>query len=170
MAEVAPPANATGVIPVRRVASLLYANVNGETINKGEITDRIWHSFYSKQDIKASLTVKNLGNTDFAVANRLQINGIFGNQIDEIVEPSKIILPETSRTFEFNWHSNSSIGIFHLTLTSQFLDQTITESKLIFIIPVWLIILTPIIILAVIVTVISYIKNKRHNRRRDHAH
>ena len=164
MAEVVPPADETGVITVRRIASLLYANINGDTIDKGEVTDRIWSSFYSNKDIETSLIVKNLGNTDFAVENRLQIAGIFGDQIDEVIEPTKIILPDTSRTFELNWQSNSSIGIYRLTQQSKFLDQTITETKLIFVMPAWFIVLILIVIIIIIAMIVVCIK-KRKNRK-----
>ena len=165
MAEIAPPADATGIVSIRRVASLLYTNINGETIDKGEVTDRIWQSFHSDRDIKTSLTVENLGNTDFTVENRLLVTGLFGNKIDEVVELSKTILPETSRSFELNWQSKSPVGIYRLTQQSKFLDQTITKTKLIFIMPVWFMVLALVVLVIVIIVIIHIIKRNKHRRR-----
>jgi hypothetical protein len=165
MAEIIPPADETGVIAVRRIASLLYANINGETINKGEITNRVWQSYYSSQDVKTSLTITNLGNTDFAVENRLTITSLFGKTIDEVVEPPKLILPETSRTFELNWRSGRRVGIYRLTQQSQFLDQTISETKLIFVIPIWFTVLVIAAIIAAVFIIIVCIKKKRRKEK-----
>ena len=165
MAEVAPPTDATGIVSIRRVASLLYTNINGETIDKGEVTNRIWQSFHSNGDIKTSLTVKNLGNTDFAVENHLIVDNLFGRRVDEIIEPAKVILPDTSRIFELNWESKSPIGIYRLTQQTKFLDQTITETKLIFILPVWFIILALAVLIILIVIIINIIKKKKRRGR-----
>jgi len=165
MAEIVPSSDASGVVPIRRVASLLYANINGETINNGEVVDRVWQQLYFNQDIKTSLTVKNRGNTDFAVSNRLLITNLFGGQVDEVIESPQIIFPDTSRDFELNWQSGSSIGIYRLTQQSYFLEQTVEETKLVFIMPAWFIVSILVIIVILIMAIIIGVK-KRGNRRR----
>ena len=165
MAEIAPPPDAAGIVPVRRIASLLFTNINGHTIDKGEITGRGWQGFYSGRDIETSLTVDNLGNTDFAVQNRMIITGLFGGHVDEVVMPPKTILPGTSRTFELNWTSRSSVGIYRLTQQTKFLDQEITESRIIFIMPIWFIGLVIIVVTVVIVATVALIRKRRRQRK-----
>ena len=164
MAQIVPPDDAAGVIPVRRVASLLYARVNGDTIDKGEVTERSWRGFYSGRDIDTSLTIKNTGNTDFAVENRLVVMGLFGNLVDEVTEPPMMIFPETSRTFELK-SKNGTIGIYRLTQESRFLDQTFTETRIIFVTPIWLVLLAYGVTIAVIVLLIFYINKRRKGVR-----
>lgn len=170
MAEIVPPPDATGVVAVRRVASLLYTNIDGETINKGEITGRTLQSFYSNQDIETSLTVKNLGNTDFAVETRLKITGLFGGEVDEIVEPTKILLPDTSRKFDLNWHSESPIGIYRLTQQVKFLDSTVEETRIIIVMPMWFILLVVIAIMVLIIVIIIRARNRREKKKRRNRH
>jgi hypothetical protein len=183
MAETVPPADATGVIAVRRIASLLYANIAGDTKTGGEITGRTWRDSCptdltptpndakqntpcsSNRDILTTLTIKNTGNTDFSAENRLIVHNIFGKQIDEVVEASKMIFPETSRTFGLNWRSTRAVGVFRLTQQSTFLNQTIEESKWIFILPVWFIITIVAVLAAVVIAVVFFIKRRQSRRR-----
>ncbi|MCL2094591.1 hypothetical protein FWH13_00505 [Candidatus Saccharibacteria bacterium] len=161
MAETIPPADASGVVAIRRVASLLYANLAGDTIETGSVTDRVWRSFYPSRDVTTSLTIQNTGNTDFSVENHLFVDSLFGRRIAEVTEPARVIFPDTSRTFELNWQSARSVGAYRITQQSAFLHQSITETKLIVIMPVWFIISAIMAVFTIVILIILSVKRRR---------
>ncbi|MCL2038584.1 DUF916 domain-containing protein [Candidatus Saccharibacteria bacterium] len=167
MAEVIPPADASGVVAVRRVASLLYANINGNTIERGTVIERTWQGRYQSRNVNTSLIIENSGNTDFDAESRLLITNFFGKTVGEITEPAKLIFPGTSRRFELNWQSKGPFGIYKLTQQSRFLGQTVEESKWVFVAPTALFIFTVLILaLAIFAAAIAGLARKRRRKVR----
>jgi hypothetical protein len=163
MAETVPDENATGVVAVRRIASLLYAHVTGTTINKGNVISREWSGIYTTSEIKTRLTVENSGNTDFTVISRLIITDLFGHKIDEISTPVRTLLPDTTLAFDLNWTSPSLIGIYHLAQETDLLDDTIRAEHTIIIMPIWFAVLALLLVIGIIFTLVIFIK-KRHKK------
>ncbi|MDR0887289.1 MAG: hypothetical protein LBM97_01210 [Candidatus Nomurabacteria bacterium] len=167
MAETVPPADASGVVAIRRIASLVYANINGNTIDKGEITKRIWQNIITNDEgveqTATSVTVKNDGNTDFAAQSRLQIIGLFGNSVDEVIDTPKTIFPDTERTVDLVWNK-SPVGIYRLILETSYLGETHTATKIVVLIPIWLWFIILIAAIAIIFVIVK-IRGHRHARR-----
>ena len=167
MAEIVPSSDTGAMKFVRRTASLLLTNIdNGKTVSKGEISKRSWWGLYVDGDVRTSLTIENLGNTDFLVESSLAITGLFGGEVDEVKEEPKIVFPETSRTIDLNWQGGVPFGIFRLTQKTKFLGETIEETKIVITISGWLLILIIVITTALIVWLAIKIKRKRDAKER----
>ncbi|MCL2001941.1 DUF916 domain-containing protein [Candidatus Saccharibacteria bacterium] len=165
MAEVVPPPDAGGVVTVRRVASLLHAHVNGNTLEQGAITERVWRRRYASRQVNTSLTIANTGNTDFVAENSLIVQTLFGRTVSETRDPAKLVFPDTSRTFELNWQSKGPVGIYKLTQQSTFLGNTISATRWIVLIPVWLVaagILTLVVTSVFLVFGITKLRRRRY--------
>jgi hypothetical protein len=179
MAEVAPPADAGGIVAVRRVASLLLANVNGQTNDSGRVTSQRLSAFAPRRKVSAGATVQNSGNTDFGVENVLTIRNLFGGKVDEVRARSEIVFPDTSRDLSVNWPSidadedeadtdsvpRAPIGIYRVTLQTNFLDQTVETTKLVVVMPPWLIAATCLVLVVVGVVIVARGKDKHPKRK-----
>lgn len=159
-----------------QLAAILYGHVNGgELRTSGELTEHDFPGFVMDGKFSVSQTVKNDGNVDFKVTQKLTIKDFFSNQ--DIITPDSVsddgrplgynvatVLPGTSRTGILTWENAPQFGLYHVTQEISFLDQTQVFSRLVFFCPVWLIIIVGAVILVLILWLILSIikKHKRH--------
>lgn len=159
-----------------QLAAILYGHVNGgEARAEGELTEHDFPAFIMDGKFSASQTVKNTGNVDFKVTQKLTIKDFFSNQ--EVVNPDSLssdgrpigynvatVLPGTSRTGILTWDDAPSFGFYHVTQEINFLDQTQVFTRVVFFCPTWLIIIVGAAVLVVIAwIVLRLIKKRKHS-------
>lgn len=155
-----------------QLAALIYGHINGGQMRaEGELIGHTLPNFLFNSDFNISQTVKNSGNVDFKVTQKLTIVNFFSNR--EVIGPDSIgddgqylgynvstVLPGTSRTGILSWKDTPMLGLFRVTQEISFLDQEYTYSKLVLICPIWLIIIILAVLIALIVMLIIKIKKK----------
>lgn len=155
-----------------RIAAVLYGHVNGgEVRTEGELVDHSLPSFMFNENFAVSQTVRNSGNTDFKVAQKLTVTNFFTNE--DIIHPDSIsedgqtlgysiytVLPGTSRTGILNWHDAPKLGLFRVTQEISFLDKEYVFTQLVLICPTWLLVVVIAFIIVLIFSLIIKIKNK----------
>lgn len=167
--------NAGGAMKVTsQLAAIIYGHIEGGQMKaEGELIGHSLPNFLFNSNFNVSQTVKNSGNVDFKVVQKLTITNFFTNQ--EVIGPDSVgddgqylgysvatVLPGTSRTGILTWREAPKLGLFRVTQEVSFLDQEYTFSKLVLICPIWLIVVILAIIIALIVLLIFKIKRGRH--------
>ena len=132
--------NSGGIRTVSRLGLRVFGRTNGETKESAEILNHNMDSFYMSGKIKTSGTVKNSGNADFNAVFKFKVEKIFGGVV---YEDSKgyDVLPDTTRNIELTWGETPAFGIYRITSTLNALDQSRSTTKIVLIIPVFMIVI-----------------------------
>lgn len=159
-----------------RLAAILYGHVNGVGLRpEGDLVDRSLPGFITDGDFSISQSVRNTGNVDFRVVQTMTVTDFFSNR--EIVNQESVdadqqlfaygsstVLPDTTRTGILTWKTAPKLGLFTVTQRIVFLDQDLTFTRLVFICPIWLIIIFAALILAIVIIIISKFLGKRKQK------
>lgn len=152
---------------VFEMASIVYAEVNGETKHEGEILENNVPGFVANAPITLSAKLSNMGNvhenativikaTDFFTGNVI----VDGNAEEEYY--SEIVLPETTRLVVRDINEGLPLlGIVRVEQTINYNGQTSTESKNVIICPVWFLLLVIATLGAIVATVVHIVRKHR---------
>lgn len=141
---------------IKQVGLIVYSNVAGTTRKEGSVVENKVPSFMFAPPISATSIVENKGNVHAEATYILQIYPFFGGEeiyTNEESPETRTILPETRRLNTLTWEGAPKLGIFKVKQTVKFLDQTSVTEKVLFICPIWFL----LIVLAVIFLVIFWI-------------
>ena len=167
MANIQPPDTNSGPVQaVARIAIPLYSTINGDLIYKGKFISQAIPSFSFRPIIKTTSTLENHGNADFQASYHLLVEPFLGGEPAFKISQDKIILPETTRIFEQNWEGAPALGIFKVTQSIAYIDESGTEitdtfRRVVVICPLWLILIV-LIIIALLVS--SFIIRKKRRK------
>ena len=148
-AETQPSSNETSgnsVVRKKRVGAIMYATVNGEYKNAGEVVGSSISFWQVQPPLHTTVAVKNTGNTDFANETRLTVKDIFGNTKYDAVK-SYQVLPDTTRTINLDWDKASWFGFYKVETQQKFLDQAVKNEGYVLLMPRYM----PIALLAVLI-------------------
>lgn len=149
-------------------ASIIYAEVAGETKQEGEILENSIPGFLLQGPIEATSMVKNNGNVHTDAEYTFQVWPLFSDEeicTNEEKPETSLILPETERL-----HAQScdvgSFGIFKAKQTVKIFGEASTVERTIIVCPLWLL----FIILFVIITIIIWVFTRvRKSKKRKNA-
>lgn len=146
-----------------QMGSIIFANVAGETVEKGAITANNMPTVIANGKLEATSMVKNEGNIYTDASYILQVWPMFSDEEictnEEKVETS-MILPNTER-YHVQTCILPSVGIYKAKQTvSIFGEESILE-KTIIACPVWLMIVILAIIVAIIVAIVIIVKKHK---------
>lgn len=162
-----------------RAAAVLYGHVTGgELRESAELTAHDLPSLVLGGTLSAVSTIKNDGNVDFYARQTLSIRNFFTN--NEILQSTEdgsespftetlIVLPGTTHTSVLNWNLADTgtfpIGLYRVTQTVVFLDQTHTFTHLLLVCPIWLAILIIFLVALGLIWLILGLVKRRKNKR-----
>ncbi len=151
---------------VLEIASIVFANVEGETIHEGEIVDNAIPGLVFSTPITVGATLENKGNVHEAAEVFLTVKNSFTGETiypkgDELNGIREIIMPETTRYLTREVSEVPALGVFEVTQEVSYLGEKSTETKTVFVCPLWFVILTIFTIGAIIGTALAKIKKKR---------
>ena len=162
-------ANGISVQNVFEIASIIYADVAGETIHDGEILGNNIPSFVLTNPVKITAELTNNGNVHETAVFTVTVSDAFTGRVILPTEENtgrytEVIMPETTRYTEREISDLPALGIVKVTQTIDYNGQTSTTERQIIICPVWFMILV-FLTLAAIVTALVIIVKKRHRKR-----
>ncbi len=150
------------------IASIIYADVAGETIRTGAILENNIPSFVTSGSITANSTVENTGNVHADAEYILQVFPLFSDEEVYTNEenPQKfIVLPDTTRYAEQNWEGTPAVGIFKVRQTVKIVDETTTVEKIVVKCPLWLLFVIILAVIALVVWLVLKSKNRKKSNR-----
>lgn len=157
-----------GINQAFQFASIIYAEVAGETREEGEIMTNSMPSFLLNGPLTAESMVKNNGNVHTDAEYTFQVWPLFsGEEIctNEEKPETSLILPETER-----YHVQScdlpSVGIFKAKQTVKIFGETSIVERTVIICPLWLLFLILFVIIAIVIWIVMKIRgNKKRSAR-----
>ena len=148
-----------------RAGMIVRAKVAGVTRETGEITKTIIPGFLLAPPISATATFKNTGNVDADARMSIKIEKYFSGEViydgtnDQL---EKTILPDTTRDLNISWANVPRLGIFKVTLNTEFMGDAEVKTRIVIICPIWFM---AIIILIILVIVFRILAKRREDRR-----
>lgn len=155
----------SGIKTVSRVGLIVYGRADGDTVDKAEIKDIDVPTFMTSGKISATSKVENSGNTDFEAVYGLNIKSMFGRQLYE-KNSSYNILPDTERKVKMEWEETPFMGIFQVHYVVRALDQMEEFTKIVVIMPIFVIVLAIILLTLIIIWIIILIRKRRERKSR----
>ncbi len=159
-------ASSTGVRAISRVGLILYGSTSGNTVEKVEISNLKTQSFLTKGKITSEVDIKNTGNTDFNALVKMEVEKLIGGKVAEFDNPYPVIPDAPTRHAVISWEDTPSFGIFKVKTTVQALDQTVEETKIVLILPIWIIVIMLVLLTIIIAWLIILVRKRRAQKSR----
>lgn len=159
--------NGVAVRDIFEMASLIYADVAGETVRKGEILSNEIPGFVTNPPIVLSAQISNEGNSHENATVIIKATNFFTG--DVIVEGntedayySEIIMPETTRyvTREIN-EGLPLFGAVKVEQTIYYRGSSSTEEKTVIICPIWFLLLVIASVAVIIATIVMIVRKHK---------
>ena len=158
-------ASSSGIKTVSRVGMIVYGSTDGNTVDAAEIAEANVPTFMTSGDINAVSKVKNSGNTDFEATYQFTVNSLFGKELYSRATTYQV-LPDTVRKVNMDWESSPMMGFFQVKYSVKALDKTQEVSRIVIILPVFVIVLGIILLTLIIVWIIILIRKRRERESR----
>lgn len=155
----------SGIVAEKQVGLLVYSkNVDGNTRETGSIVDAKVPSFMFTSPIRATSVVENTGNVHADATYIMQVYPLFGGEevyTNEENPEVRTILPETRRLNTLTWDGAPQLGIFRVKQTVKFLDDVKEIEKLVFICPIWFLLIILVIIFLAVFWIVSRTRGRK---------
>lgn len=154
---------------VFEMASIIYAEVTGNTIEDGAVLENSIPGFVTNMPIRVSTLLTNTGNAHEIARIGLEVRNLFSStliypQPDESGIVDEVIMPETSRYVTRDITNVSPLGIYEVTQTVDYLGEVNQLRQIVVACPIWFMVLAIVTITAVITSIIFRIKSSRRKR------
>lgn len=154
---------------IYEVASIIYANVIGEVVHDGKVTNQSIPSFITTPEFTSTATIENHGTThEDAIVSFTITNAFNGGTIYPYDKSdtgiNEVIMPDTTRELSYTFKDMPAVGPINVTQTIEYNDQTYTHTQTIFICPIWFMIVVAILIASLLSLIIFHFK-KSHRRK-----
>ncbi len=156
------------IASIPRVASIIYAEVAGETKNTGEITENNIPSFLLNNTLEATSVVKNTGNVHTNASYIFQVWPLFSDEeicTNEENPAESLIMPETER-YHTETCSLPLVGIFRAKQTVTIFGETSIVEKMVIVCPIWLLFIILAVIAAIIIWIVMRIRSRKKHQRK----
>lgn len=164
MADQAENDDTSGVKAVRRLGYVVSGNVDGEITRTAKILENKIPSFIFTPPIAATSLVENTGNIYTNASYTLQVFPLFSDEevyTNEDKPEQNVIFPETTRYSTISWEGAPHLGIFRVKQTIKIFDEVSEVEKLVFLCPLWFIVIILLLIFLIIFWIVSRIRNRR---------
>lgn len=123
-----------------QAASILYASLEGDIHQEGEIIKNNINGFFFDSPIIGQASVKNSGNVHFDVSSYIQVFPLFSSEevfSSEESPKNNIALPETTLSTFNSWDDTPQLGVFRVVQTVSYLGNISKSEKTVFVCPPW---------------------------------
>lgn len=156
---------------VFEMASLLYAEVAGETKHETEILENQIPGFVASAPITLTAMLKNSGNVHESATVVIEAKNFFTGEVivdttNDNNKYTELVMPETTRVIERDISDNlPALGVVHVEQTIYYNGEESVEIRDVIICPIWfmiMLVMTVTVIICVIVLIIrKHVKKKR---------
>ncbi len=146
-AETQPNQQVSGTVIAqkKRVGAILYATIDGNVTKTGKFVAQDVPLFQFNAPLKIRQKLSNGGNTDFIVRSSVSVSDVFGAVKFKTVK-DVTILPSTTRSINNDWVNPAWIGLYKVEQNAKYLDTSKSTTSYVLLVPVWLYVLTALLI------------------------
>lgn len=154
---------------VCEIASVIYAEVAGETVHEGKVLENNVPGFVNAVPVQVSAVMDNNGNVfeESIVALKVR-NAITGEEIlpkgDNKGQYNELIMPETTRRVERDVEDLPILGMVYIEQTIYYNGQVSTVGRNVIICPIWFIILVLGVILGIAGLIVRLVIKRRKKK------
>ena len=161
--------NGVAVKNVFEMASLVYANVAGETEHDGQILENSVPGFVVSQPVTVTTKFSNNGNVHEIATIKLEVKDMFSDAVILPTEEnegtySELIMPETERLVTRDITNLPALGMVKVTQTVYYNGESSTTEQNVIICPIWFMAIVAATILAIVALVVRIIL--RHSKKK----
>lgn len=154
---------------VFEMASIIYADIAGETVHDGKVLENNVPGFVLTTPVKISALLNNNGNVHETATFTIQVSDVFTGRVILPTDEnsgvySEYIMPETTRFTEREVSDLPALGIVKINQTINYNGQVSTVEKNVFICPIWFLILMILTVAAIITAIVMLIRKHRRNK------
>lgn len=155
---------------VLEMASIIYAQVDGQTVHQGQILENNIPSFVTATPAKLSAMIQNTGNVHDYATYTITISDVFTGQVilpttENEGRYTEVIMPETTYFSQREISNLPAIGIVKVSQTIRFNGEVSVKEGNIIICPVWFMALILLTLASLITTVTLIIKKHRKHKK-----
>ena len=150
-------------------ASIIYAEVSGETRKEGVISDNSMPSFLLNGPLTAESMVKNNGNVHTDAEYTFQVWPLFSDEelcTNEEKPETSLVLPDTEK-----YHAQScdlpSFGIFKAKQTVSLFGETSIVERTVIVCPLWLLFVILFAIVALVIWIFMRVRKRKGSQKDD---
>lgn len=150
------------------ITHAIFAEVAGETVQKGEIVEAKVPSFLFSGLISGIASIKNTGNVHGDASYVLQVFPLFSKEeifTNEEDSKTNTIIPGGTRTTTVAWPETPKVGIFHVVFTVNFEGFEKVVDKYVVICPIWLLIIILAILFLILFKILFTGKGEKKEKR-----
>lgn len=152
------------------MASIIYADVAGETTHSGEVLDTSMPGFSFVTPISIATTITNTGNVHETASVKLSVvNNVTGERIfpksDQPDTFSEVIMPSSTRLLVRQLEGLPALGAVQVTQTVTYNGADTTFSGVLILCPVWFLVLIAFTIFSIIFALIFRARSRRKFRQ-----
>ncbi len=155
---------------VKEIASVIYANVEGETIHGGRVLENNIPGFAATVPVKVEAIIENTGNTHevaevtIAASNLLTGETVLPTEFDD-GKYSEIVMPETTKFITREINGLPMLGIVKISQSIYYNYAISTEEKVVVICPIWFMALMAVTLVAIVAKIAGTIRKHKKNKR-----
>lgn len=159
---------------ITQIASIIYAEVAGDTRSDAEILENDLPGLLMTNELTATSMVKNNGNVHTNAKFTLQVWPLFGDEeicTNEENPTESLVMPETSRYHIEECHDAAGnlktlgVGIYRVKHTVKIFNEESIVEKTIIVCPLWLLFLILFVIIALIMWVVVRVKGGKKTKK-----
>lgn len=147
---------------ITQVASIIYAEVAGETKDEGTVLENDVPGFITSNELVATSMVRNDGNIHTNAKYALQVWPLFSDEeicTNEEQMSESLVLPETEK-----YHTETcnlpSVGIFRAKQTVKIFGEESVVEKTVIACPIWLLFVIIFVVAAIIIWIILRVRGR----------
>lgn len=154
---------------VFELASIVYANVAGETVREGEIIENNVPGFVVSAPITLSALISNSGNVHEDATFLITVSNVFTGEVILPTEENngmynEVIMPETTREIKREITNLPSLGIVKVKQQIYYQGEYSEVERDVMICPIWFMGLVFVTILTIVSTIVMIVL--RHKKRK----
>ena len=155
---------------VFEMASLIYADIAGETRHEGKILENNVPGFSTTVPVSLGAMFNNNGNIHEDATIVITAKDVFCGQVilptdEDEGKYTEIVLPETTRYVSRDLNNLPMLGIVHVEQTIYYNGDYSQVSKDVVLCPIWFLILVVLTLCAIVGTIIHMIR-KHHKKKK----
>lgn len=161
--------NGVSINDVYEMASVVYADVAGETIRRGEVMSNAIPGFVASGKPVVSAMVNNSGNIHEKVEVTIEVKNALGGGIVFPLEGeentfSELVMPETTKYLVRELDAVPALGVFEVTQNITYLGETFYNTKTLIMCPIWFLVLLALLAMTFGATLAAIVKKHRKKK------